>query len=333
MHLSYAILATLSTSSVVLALPHQQHARRQHHHVARRPEPTNYNLGNVNWGQALQAVDWSAVKFNGKSPAPTPVAEQKEAETTVAVVGAAAPTPPPAAAKADVTVASMAPVANNLAVDATIKVDDSTSKKVSLNANANAKGNVNVNTKGSGRTHYNVNVINQCPETIWQAGWQTNTAGALIDNNFKGNEMAAGSSISLSVPLNALGVQIWARQGCSSSKGNFHCAVGDCQGFKCSSIIWQKGPILAEFGAGLNTGPYDTAITAYDISAIPGNNVGVKIVPSVGSCQTKLCPKSGCSIDQAWQRDEDIALGSPADTVCTNTADFTVTFCPSTLSK
>ncbi|ORY73050.1 thaumatin family-domain-containing protein [Protomyces lactucae-debilis] len=177
-------------------------------------------------------------------------------------------------------------------------------------------------------SEYAIQVVNNCAFDIWQAGWQTNKAGGIVDPRVLGNAMPAGSSITLAIPKSALGLQIWARTGCTGSGSSFTCAVGDCQGYQCSSIIWQKGPILAEFGSGLNTDMYNTDITAYDISAIPGNNVGCKIVPSVSSCQTKYCPLGGCALDQAWREDSDMHLGSPADTVCKNTSNFVVTFCP-----
>lgn len=178
---------------------------------------------------------------------------------------------------------------------------------------------------------YSVTMVNNCDETVWPAGYQTNTARGLLDAQYKGFVLAAGKSWTAHVPKDAYGIQFWARQGCTGSESDdsFSCTVGDCSGYRCTDLNWRGGVIQAEFGSGQDTTRYNTAITAYDISAIGGNNVGMKIVPSLDSCLTKECPVEGCAKDQAWGSASQAQEGSPADTTCPNTADYTVTFCPS----
>lgn len=315
------LAATAALLSTTGAFPGHR-AGHKHHHLHRRaPEPiaqpeAQWDLSKVDWSAAMAKVDWSNVNYgsgktNNNAPAAAAAANVVAVTTTVAVVGTAAPVAvrPVVATQAGNVAAAVTPAA--------VASTPSTSSSSSSN-----------NNMTPGNNDYTVQVVNSCPYQIWQAGWQTNTAGGILPAAAKGNALAAGSSITLAIPKSALGVQLWARTGCSGSGSSFHCDVGDCQGFQCSSIIWQKGPIMAEFGSGLNTDMYNTGITAYDISAIPGNNVGCKIVPSISSCETKYCPLTGCDNTQAWHFDSDMNLGSPADTVCSNAANFVVTFCP-----
>ncbi|CCG83678.1 protein of unknown function [Taphrina deformans PYCC 5710] len=316
------LLAALSATS---ALPgarkgHQHHRRHAKADAnAEAVAEANNDYSNVNWAQALAGIDWATVKYTTTAAAAPVVA----GTTTVAVVGAATAAPP-----STTTSTSIPVVAGNVVQKAqsfVTGVVNAVTSSTTTSAAAPAKTTTSSSVSSG---EYAVTVINNCAYTIWQAGWQTNTAGALISSAVKGNEMAAGSSITLAIPKAAMGVQIWPRTGCTGSGSSFHCQVGDCQGFQCSSIIWQDGPIMAEFGSGLNTDQYNTGITAYDISAIPGNNCGAKIVPSKSSCETKYCPVSGCSTVQAWLAASDMELGSPADTTCSNDTNFTVTFCP-----
>lgn len=307
----------LSALSAAAALPGAHKAR--HHHRRHAEAEANYDVSNVNWGEALANVNWADVF--GKTQTTTSVNAVPQVLTTTVAV-AAANTPAAVVSQAVGNVAKNAisevvtgsrPQVTTVAPVATTATPVSVPSSTPVSANGD---------------EYTVTVVNNCAYTIWQAGWQTNTNGALISDDVKGNQMAAGASLSLPISKAALGVQIWARTGCHGTGSSFSCDVGDCQGLKCTSIIWQGGPIMAEFGSGLNTDVYNTGITAYDISAIPGNNVGAKIVPSKSSCETKYCPVSGCSHDQAWLSADDMSLGSPADTTCSNDTNFTVTFCP-----
>jgi hypothetical protein len=342
------IIAAAALATTAFAAPGR---RTSHQHHAKR----GYDLTNINWDDALKNKDWSKVNFNGNAAAapaaaaPAPVAPVAAAPAAPATPAAAAPVVAAAAAAAPVVAlvtvtrvvagkgtgapvaAPVAAVVNSAVADNIVKaavaptLRTSTTQPPASAPTNPASGLLNMIPSGS---EYAIQVVNNCAYDIWQAGWQTNKAGGIVDPRVLGNAMPAGSSINLAIPKSALGLQIWARTGCTGSGSGFNCAVGDCQGYQCSSIIWQKGPILAEFGSGLNTGMYDTDITAYDISAIPGNNVGCKIVPSISSCQTKYCPLGGCPLDQAWREDSDMHLGSPADTVCSNKSNFVVTFCP-----
>lgn len=317
MQYSTFVLAA-AVAATANALPGSHKARHHHHRrqPAAQPEAAAdaYDTSNVDWSKALANVNWATVVYTGDAPVAT---------TTVAVVGTTLAT---------LVSTTSAPAAGNVAAAAVSSATTAagraaltTQTPIAAAATSAASSGLKMSASGS---DYSIQVVNNCPHQIWQAGWQTNMAGGVMDAQVRGNAMSAGSSITLAVPKNALGVQLWARTGCTGSGSSFHCDVGDCQGFQCSSIIWQKGPIMAEFGSGLNTDMYNTDITAYDISAIPGNNVGVKIVPSISSCLTKHCPVSGCDNTQAWHLDSDMALGSPADTTCSNAANFVVTFCP-----
>lgn len=321
------VLAALSAAA---ALPG---ARKAHHHHRRHAEAeADANYENVNWAEALAGIDWATVKYDSTTAAPQAAVV---GTTTVAVVAAAVATTAQRTTLATQAVSSSAAVAAGNVVQKAQAVVSSIVAAVTPASTTSAAAAATTSaasstsdSKSASSSEYNVNVINNCAHTIWQAGWQTNTAGGLISSEVKGNEMSAGANLNLVIPKSAMGVQIWARTGCTGSGSSFTCSVGDCQGYECSSIIWQGGPIMAEFGSGLNTDQYNTGITAYDISAIPGNNVGVKIVPSISSCETKYCPVSGCSTDQAWLSASDMDLGSPADTTCSDSANFTVTFCP-----
>lgn len=306
------LLAAITATS---ALPGLHKGGHQHHHRRHAEAEADYDTAGVNWAEALANVDWASVDFDKTTSAAPAAAETPIYTTTVAVVGTQAPQTTLATTRSPL-------VAGNVATAASA-VTTSTSAAAATTSSSSSSLDMSVSGDD-----YSIEVINNCGYTIWQAGWQTNTAGALISSAVKGNEMSAGNSITLAIPKAALGVQLWARTGCSGSGSSFTCQVGDCQGLECTSIIWQDGPIMAEFGSGLNTDIYNTDITAYDISAIPGNNVGVKIVPSISTCETKYCPLSGCSTTEAWQSASDIDLGSPADTTCSNEANFTVTFCP-----
>ena len=313
--MQYSTLFLAALVSTTAALP-SSHRAHHHHHHRRAAEPApeaaaDYDLSNVNWKTALSNVDWGKI-FPGSNAA-------------AGNAGNVANTP--AAISLTTTVAVVAPAGTQSRPALTTTQQQTVAKPTTSapSTPAPAAGGVGM-TAGAGE--YNIQVVNNCPYTIWQAGWQTNTAGGLIAAGVKGNQMNAGSTNNLAIPKSALGVQIWARTGCTGSGSSFHCDVGDCQGFLCTSMIWQKGPIMAEFGSGLNTDMYNTGITAYDISAIPGNNVGCKIQPTKSSCETKYCPVSGCDNSQAWHFDSDMNLGSPADTTCSNDTNFVVTFCP-----
>ena len=312
-------VTALCCATSISALPGLRHSHKHQHQEAKRDAEPFYDTSKVDWNQALANVDWSKINYNlGTDNSNNKLAAGQQT-VTVAVVGKTTVTPTSTSA----FVAAAAAITTTLQL-ATAGTTTSSPPAAAGTSNAAAGLLQMVATN----EQYSVKVVNNCPHTIWQAGWQTNTARALLDPQVKGNMMPAGSSITLAIHKKALGVQIWAREGCTGSGSTFTCAVGDCQGYQCTSIIWQGGPILAEFGAGLDTDMYNTDITAYDISAIPGNNVGVSILPDVSTCWKKICPKGGCAIDQAWQKDSDMHLGSPADTTCTNKANFVVTFCP-----
>lgn len=321
------LLAAITAAS---ALPGPRRNGHQHHHHKRHAKAeANYDTSGVNWAAALADVDWNSVNFDSTSgtTSSAPVTEKPIYTTTVAVVGKATTlaTTTPSVAAGNVATAPTTTASTTSSAPETPSSSSGTTSSAAPSSTTSTSSSLQMSTSSD---EYSVEVINNCAYTIWQAGWQTNTAGALISSQVKGNQMSAGNSISLAIPKAALGVQLWARTGCSGSGSSFSCQVGDCQGFECTSIIWQGGPIMAEFGSGLNTDAYNTDITAYDISAIPGNNVGVEIVPSISTCETKLCPQSGCSTDQAWLSASDTDLGSPADTTCSDEANFTVTFCP-----
>lgn len=176
---------------------------------------------------------------------------------------------------------------------------------------------------------YSITMVNGCSSKVWPAGWQTNTERGILDKQYKGSELDAGKNWTIQAPVDAYGLQFWARQGCTGTEGSdFSCTVGDCSGYQCTDLNWRGGVIQAEFGSGQDTSTYNTGITSYDLSAIGGNNVGMKIVPSMSQCLTKSCPVSGCGTDQAWQSATDFQLGSPADTTCSNSADYTIYLCP-----
>lgn len=124
-------------------------------------------------------------------------------------------------------------------------------------------------------TDYQISFVNECGTTVWPAGWQTDTTGGILASEYMGTELAANETWQVSVPNTAFGLQFWARQECtgSASSDDFSCAVGDCGGFLCTELNWQGGVILAELGAGTDTSVYNTDITAYDLSAIGGQNV------------------------------------------------------------
>lgn len=177
---------------------------------------------------------------------------------------------------------------------------------------------------------YNITMVNSCPGTVWPAGWQTDTSRGKLSTEYMGSTLASGDSWTIEVPNNALGLQFWARQECTGSSGSddFSCEIGDCGGYQCTELNYHGGVIQAELGAGLGTSIYNTDITSYDLSAIGGNNVGMRIVPSITTCETRLCPVSGCAADQAWSSAGQSGIGSPADTTCSDKADFTIYFCP-----
>ncbi|BFZ54644.1 Thaumatin [Savitreella phatthalungensis] len=325
--MQYTTLLALAAASVH-ALPSLKHDHHFQHAKRDAEAAPGYDTSNVDWKQALKNVDWSKVNFNLVQGSSSVTNVDKT--VTVAVVGTAPATTLSSAVKpannaAPATTPATTPAATTPATTPAAAATTSTTTPAAAGATTPASNGLWMTPSAS---EYAITVVNNCPYTIWQAGWQTNKAGALIADAVKGNTMLAGSKINLAIPKKAFGVQIWGRTGCTGSGSSFHCSVGDCQGYQCSSIIWQDGPVLAEFGSGLDNSIYNTDITAYDISAIPGNNLGVKIEPSITSCQTKYCPISGCSNDQAWHLASDMDLGSPADTICSNAANFVVTFCP-----
>lgn len=323
MHYSTLLLAAVSAAS---ALPGVHKAGYKHHHRRNAEAAVDYDTSGVNWAEALADVNWASVNFNQQATTAS-TKQEPTYTTTVAVVGTEAPATTQAPSTT-LAASTRIPLVSNVASAAVSTSSAAAAPAATTSSSSSGTSSSSSLSMPVSSDEYSIEVVNNCGYTVWQAGWQTNTAGALISSQVKGNEMSAGSSISLAIPKAALGVQLWARTGCIGSGSSFTCEVGDCQGFECTSIIWQDGPILAEFGSGLNTDIYNTDITAYDISAIPGNNVGIEIVPSISSCERKLCPVTGCSTSQAWLSASDTDLGCPADTTCSNDANFTVTFCP-----
>lgn len=175
---------------------------------------------------------------------------------------------------------------------------------------------------------YTITMVNNCQQKVWPAGWQTNKARGILDKAYMGTELDAGKNWTITAPVDAYGLQFWARQECTGSQAanDFVCNIGDCSGYQCTDLNWRGGVIQAEFGSGQDTSTYNTAITSYDLSAIGGNNVGMKLVPSLSQCLTKTCPLSGCDSTQAWHT---AGANYEADTTCSNAADFTLYLCPS----
>lgn len=83
---------------------------------------------------------------------------------------------------------------------------------------------------------------------------------------------------------------------------------------------------LFEFGHSSYAGKQGTA---YDLSLFGGTAMGMKVVPSNGACETKICTSKSCPHNQAWTNPDQKNEGSPADTVCyQGKINFTVTYCP-----
>ncbi|KYG41976.1 hypothetical protein M433DRAFT_147199 [Acidomyces richmondensis BFW] len=70
--------------------------------------------------------------------------------------------------------------------------------------------------------------------------------------------------------------------------------------------------------------------TAYDLSVMPGSELGISVKPSNPNCPSKTCLLDNCPLDQGWTNPDQVNLGSPANSVCYHgITNFEVTFCPS----
>lgn len=79
---------------------------------------------------------------------------------------------------------------------------------------------------------------------------------------------------------------------------------------------------------------------AYDLSMMQGSDsdIGLQAAPvpngsGSSSCESKTCFPWDCPLSQGWTNENQVNVGSPADTTCMKgVTDFTVVFCPSSSS-
>ncbi|KAF2717574.1 hypothetical protein K431DRAFT_209877, partial [Polychaeton citri CBS 116435] len=89
---------------------------------------------------------------------------------------------------------------------------------------------------------------------------------------------------------------------------------------------WLSQPLF-EFGYSEYNG---LTGTAYDLSVMEGSDAtGLAAYPDCETCESKICFAEGCSKAQAWTHENQVADGSPADTVCyEGLKNFKVVWCP-----
>lgn len=135
----------------------------------------------------------------------------------------------------------------------------------------------------------NMQVINNCPFTIWPAMFTDLNAGSAVPNHATGWEAPAGSRVSFTVPDNWKAGRIWGRRNCNFNDPNpgTQCADGGCiGGLQCDRRTGTGVPpaTLAEFtfqGAGNQD--------FYDVSLVDGFNLPMRITNNKG-CRVSDCP-------------------------------------------
>jgi hypothetical protein len=143
-------------------------------------------------------------------------------------------------------------------------------------------------TKPAVTGHRQVTFVNDEQQTIWVAAAQQTAKPALP---VTGWVLAAGHSLTISVPDHWNG-RFWGRTGCSfNSGGSGKCATGDCAGrFQCQGFGGIPAS-LAEF----NFNSYMN-LDFYDVSLVDGSNLPMWINIAAGKTKDPISSK-GCSAD------------------------------------
>ncbi|GAA5925754.1 hypothetical protein JCM10213_008875 [Rhodosporidiobolus nylandii] len=148
-------------------------------------------------------------------------------------------------------------------------------------------------------------IKNECSFEIWPAVLNTFSDGGY--SGPRGWHAKPGSSKTVTVPEHWNG-RAWARRGCSfDSKGKGSCLSGDCGGgLECedATMGWANlfevnlesyagqdcaTPFVSSFS--LLTPRSVNPLLVWDISAVPGFNVPMSVVPGDSSCDAVVCSK------------------------------------------
>ncbi|KAJ3114804.1 hypothetical protein HDU96_001630 [Phlyctochytrium bullatum] len=121
-----------------------------------------------------------------------------------------------------------------------------------------------------------IEVVNNCGETVWPAVYGDPKPDGIPFNG--GWKQEPGTTKVLSLPQTWSAGRIWARTGCRTENGQFHCETGDCgsTGEGCNGRTGQGNALLAEWTF-VADGDF------YDISAVDAYNVGMTIVAIGGA--------------------------------------------------
>lgn len=171
----------------------------------------------------------------------------------------------------------------------------------------------------AGAGYYQIQVVNNCKETIWPGLGQVDSSSVKMSYEDSGFALAQGASRTLSIPTKWLAGRIFARTGCTGSGASMTCAVGQCSGGQgCTSTSGVPNVSLAEFSYS------DMDLTFYNLSLDSGYNLPIQVKPTAGECATYTCKSKDCSDDQAYQpwSSKNPCMG------CKLSSSYTVTFCP-----
>ena len=140
---------------------------------------------------------------------------------------------------------------------------------------------------------YTFTFVNNSGQTIWP-GALGNSGQAVLNDG--GWELAAGESMSISVPGTWAG-RFWARTYCSfNGSGSGSCETGDCGGvLACNGAGGQPNVSLAEFTLGNGS-----SSDFYDVSFVDAFNIPITIAPVGGtksSSDAYQCTTAGCTVN------------------------------------
>src|SRR5258708_164091 len=132
-------------------------------------------------------------------------------------------------------------------------------------------------------------IKNNCSETVWVAGAGTPTP--VFNGSPGGLEMAAGTSLTTTVPVPWVAGRFWGRRNCTfDSSGKGSCATGDCGQLQCTHT-GAGTTTLAEFTlTGSATGSDN-----YDVSLVDAFDFPVSI--QLNDPTPNHCVNSACQAD------------------------------------
>jgi Thaumatin family len=152
-----------------------------------------------------------------------------------------------------------------------------------------------------------VTFVNAVRQTVWVAGAQQTAQPALP---VSGWVLAAGQSITITVPDHWNG-RFWGRTGCAfNGSGQGHCQTGDCSGhFQCTGYGGIPAS-LAEF----NLNAWQN-MDFYDVSLVDGSNLPMYINITHGTTKDPIsaagCSSAGCTKAVACPAELQVHAGDP----------------------